>query len=97
MIEAKRMGRPPRRAGERLSKNRTFRVRDKLDEQLRAAAEQSGRTVSGEIEHRLEISLQDGREARNMTEFLFWAVVTILAGIAVFAVAWVARGYNHPI
>jgi hypothetical protein len=51
-------GRPPRRADERLSKNRTFRVWDKLDEQLRAAAQQSRRTISAEIEYRLENSFQ---------------------------------------
>jgi predicted transcriptional regulator len=49
-------GRPPRHAGERLSKNRTFRVRDELDAKLQAAAKQSHRTVSAEIEHRLEQS-----------------------------------------
>jgi hypothetical protein len=56
--KATKAGRPPRRADERLSKNRTFRVWDKLDEQLRAAAEQSRRTVSAEIEYRLENSFQ---------------------------------------
>jgi hypothetical protein len=34
-----------------------------------------------------------------MTEFLFWfgLVAIILAGIVAFAIAWMARGYNHPI
>jgi hypothetical protein len=54
--KATKAGRPPRRANERLSKNRTFRVWDKLDEKLQAAAEQSLRTVSAEIEYRLENS-----------------------------------------
>jgi len=39
-----------------LVKNRTFRVWGKLDNLLRAAAEQSRRTVSAEIEFRLELS-----------------------------------------
>jgi hypothetical protein len=51
-------GRPPRHAGERLTKNRTFRVWDKLDDQLQAAAQQSRRTVSAEIEYRLEYSFR---------------------------------------
>src|SRR5262245_16683392 len=54
-----KIGRPPKREGERLSKNRTFRVRATLDEQLAAAAKQSGRSVSEEIEHRLENSFQE--------------------------------------
>lgn len=49
-------GRPPRRAGELLSKNRTFRVRPHLDEQLTEASLHAGRSVSEEIEVRLERS-----------------------------------------
>jgi len=56
-------GRPPKYKGERLSKNRTFRVRGLLDEQLIAAAAESGRSVSEEIEYRLERSFQAGRQA----------------------------------
>jgi hypothetical protein len=51
-------GRPPRHAGERLSKNRTFRVRGELDYRLQAAANESGRSVSEEIEYRLENSFR---------------------------------------
>jgi hypothetical protein len=49
-------GRPPRHPGERLSKNRTFRVRGGLDERLQAAAAATGRSVSEEIEFRLDQS-----------------------------------------
>lgn len=49
-------GRPPRHQGERLSKNRTFRVRGSLDGRLQAAAAASGRSVSEEIEFRLDQS-----------------------------------------
>ena len=49
-------GRPPRHQGKRLSKNRTFRVRGDLDEKLQAAAVVSGRSVSEEIEFRLDQS-----------------------------------------
>ena len=52
----KKLGRPPKRKGERLSKNRTFRVRGILDEYLKGRAGESGRSVSEEIEARLERS-----------------------------------------
>lgn len=52
-------GRPARREGERLSKNRTFRVRGALDDQLLKSATNSGRSVSEEIEHRLERSFSE--------------------------------------
>ena len=58
MVRKPKAGRPPRHAGERLVKNRTFRVWGWLDDQLQAAAEQSRRTVSAEIEYRLEHSYQ---------------------------------------
>jgi hypothetical protein len=51
--KATKAGRPPKREGERLSKNRTFRVRGALDSQLQAAAEENERSVSEEIEYRL--------------------------------------------
>jgi hypothetical protein len=58
MVRKPKAGRPPRHAGERLVKNRTFRVWGWLDDQLQAAAEQSRRTVSAEIEFRLEDSFR---------------------------------------
>ena len=58
MVRKPKAGRPPRHAGEHLVKNRTFRVWRKLDHQLQAAAGQSRRTVSAEIEFRLEHSYQ---------------------------------------
>ena len=58
MVRKPKAGRPPRHAGERLVKNRTFRVWGWLDDQLQAAAEQSRRTVSAEIEFRLGDSFQ---------------------------------------
>jgi hypothetical protein len=58
MVRKPKAGRPPRHAGERLVKNRTFRVWGWLDDKLQAAAEQSRRTVSAEIEFRLEHSYQ---------------------------------------
>src|SRR6516165_845929 len=58
-------GRPPRREGERLSKNRTFRVRGALDALLQAAANEAGHSISEEIEHRLEASFH-GEHIVNM-------------------------------
>ena len=51
-------GRPPRHEGGLLSKSRTFRVRPHLDELLRKAASEAGRSVSEEIEYRLENSFR---------------------------------------
>jgi hypothetical protein len=50
----KKVGRPPRRQGEILSKNRTFRVRGDLDKKLQDAAAKGGRSVSETIERVLE-------------------------------------------
>lgn len=48
-----RAGRPPRHKGERLSKSRTFRIRDDIDAELIRSAEESGLSVSEMIERRL--------------------------------------------
>jgi hypothetical protein len=47
-----------------LSRPRSFRVRPGLDRLLQAAAGEASRTVSQEIEHRLERSFHDDRVAR---------------------------------
>jgi hypothetical protein len=60
-------GRPPRHKGERLSKNRTFRVRGELDEKLHRAATASGRSVSEEIEFRLEMTFAADERAEEKT------------------------------
>jgi hypothetical protein len=60
-------GRPPRHAGEVLRKNRTFRIRARLDELLEEAAAKAGRSVSEEIEHRLELSFWEDRAATAHT------------------------------
>jgi len=52
----KKPGRPRKPKDQRRSKNRTFRVRGQLDEFLVARADESGRSVSEEIEARLERS-----------------------------------------
>jgi hypothetical protein len=68
---AVRIGRPPKRVGERLSKNRTFRVRGKLDEHLMKAAAESGRSVSEEIEVRLAGSFQRDAMVTDVLKVLF--------------------------
>lgn len=52
----KQRGRPTRHAGGKLSKNRTFKIYPDLDAKLIAAAAKTGRTVSEEIERRLDRS-----------------------------------------
>jgi hypothetical protein len=52
----KKRGRPSKPKGERRSKNRTFRVHGLMDEYLIGHADLSGRSVSEEIEARLERS-----------------------------------------
>lgn len=64
------MGRPPRRK-ERLSKNRTFRIRQTLDDQLVAAADASRRSVSEEIEFRLEQTFAMGAAVTRGAAFEF--------------------------
>jgi hypothetical protein len=54
----KKPGRPPRNAGKRLSKNRTFRLDPDFDRRLQDAAEASGVSISEEIMRRLEASFQ---------------------------------------
>jgi len=76
------MGRPPKREGERLSKSRTFRVRGTLDNALRVEAERSGRSVSEEIEFRLERSFGNdglldmalGENVADLIQMIFMAV-----------------------
>jgi hypothetical protein len=61
MVEKPKLGRPPRHAGERMAKNRTFKIWNWLDDALQAEAEQWRRTVSAEIEFRLELSFRVDR------------------------------------
>jgi hypothetical protein len=56
MARKLKAGRRPKYPGEKLAKNRTFRVRGRLDDNLQAAARRSGKSVSEEIEYRLETS-----------------------------------------
>jgi hypothetical protein len=52
----KKRGRPPKPRGARRSKNRTFRIRENLDDYLINKANETGRSVSEEIEARISRS-----------------------------------------
>lgn len=64
MATGKKGGRPLKHPGEPLSKAMAFRLRPRLAELLQAAAEKHSRTLSQEIERRLEQSFQDERLAQ---------------------------------
>ena len=57
MEEKKRIGRPPKVDAVRKRKNQTFRIRDEIAKQLAISAEYNQRSISEEIEYRLEQSL----------------------------------------
>jgi hypothetical protein len=61
MAAKKRIGRPPKAKEDRKAVNFTFRSRDQMRERLEAAAAASGRSISEEIEHRLNQSFDEER------------------------------------
>src|SRR5437660_327572 len=61
MALKKRIGRPPKAKEHRKAVNFTFRSRDQMRERLEAAAAASGRSISEEIEHRLNQSFDEER------------------------------------
>jgi len=60
-MAAKKGGRPLKHPGEPLSKAMAFRLRPRLAELLHQSAAAGSRTISQEIEHRLERSFHDDR------------------------------------
>jgi hypothetical protein len=56
--ETKRKGRPPKYAGEGKRQNFSFRIRDKTRERLIATVAETGRSLSEEIEYRIDQSFQ---------------------------------------
>lgn len=56
MEKKRRRGRPRKQAALRKRNNLTFRTRDGLREQLEKTAKENGRSISEEIEHRLQMS-----------------------------------------
>ncbi len=77
-------GRPTKRKGEVLSKNRTFRVRDQLDLRLQQAAAGKGRSVSEEIEMRLEATFDaddvSGTRYAELQRWLDRAIAVLALG-----------------
>ena len=68
MAKRKRIGRPPKPPKNRKSVNFTFRSREEMREQLRVAADRSGRSISEEIEYRLNQSFQKGTDLGGRRE-----------------------------
>src|SRR4051812_7138361 len=56
--QPKRRGRPPKYAGEGKRQNFSFRIRSSVRNQLIGAVAESGRSLSEEIEYRLEQSFE---------------------------------------
>ena len=72
---AKKMGRPLLSPIERKSRIVQFRCRDDLYELLGKAADEGGRSISGEIEYRLGASfLRDLNDAEDLTGKLTKAI-----------------------
>ena len=79
-VVSKQRGRPTRHEGATLSKNRTFKILPLLDQQLSESATKTGRTVSAEIEHRLELSfLQDAAAGHPDTAAMLRKIQTAIA------------------
>jgi hypothetical protein len=55
----RRVGRPPKPKDELKARNMTFRVRERLRERLQQAAQENGRSVSEEIEYRVESTFKE--------------------------------------
>ena len=70
MAKRKRIGRPPKPAKERRTVNFTFRSRGEMRELLRTAAEVGGRSISEEIERRLDQSFKQEQMARAVAKAL---------------------------
>jgi hypothetical protein len=66
MERERKKGRPPKfAAGERTRGPLTVRLRDRVRSELEAAAAEAGRSLSEEIEHRIELSLARRDDLRN--------------------------------
>jgi hypothetical protein len=81
MPRGKGGGRKLKRPGAPLSENINFRLRPELKEKLKAAAEEAGRTVSEEVQYRLEQSFA-GHDwiTRDLAEDIAGAMINHLKG-----------------
>jgi len=73
-------GRRPRRKDAPLSKSQTFRLSASLDEQLRRAAKEAGRSISEEIQFRLELTFRFRHYAAPTIESIQGSIITGPAG-----------------
>jgi len=79
-------GRPRKSPAEKLRRQKKFRTTDALDAKLKAAARAAGRSVSEEIEHRLEMSFAQGSMAREAAACVRETLNDMLEeGVRVFA------------
>ncbi len=89
----RRGGRPPKRPGEPKAGNLTLRTYGDLRQKLEAAARLSGRSVSGEVEMRLERSFANDEMRAIIREELAAVAPEITGG----PVNIDARGTDHEI
>jgi phage protein D len=61
MAEPKKRGRPPKRPGAGSRRNYAFRMTDATRDQVVAAADKNGRSMSEELEARIEASFAEDR------------------------------------
>lgn len=66
----KRMGRPPKSPEKGKRQNYTFRMSDADRDKLIAFAERSGRSMSEEIERRVELSFEQSVKIADIIEFI---------------------------
>jgi Arc-like DNA binding domain len=80
---ARGRGRPPIPEADRKRANLTFRTRSGMREKLEAAAAQSGRSVSEEVEYRLERSFQQAESIADILGGVATANLLLLISMAI--------------
>jgi hypothetical protein len=85
MAKKKKRGRPPRHPDQLLRGHRSFRIGEKLDAKLQEAATTVGRSISEEIEFRLERSFYDDDMAeRFLGSHLAAELLRLIRGVMAF-------------
>jgi hypothetical protein len=80
----KRLRRPALAGGQRLAKNRTFRIRDGLDKTLGKSAKAAQRSISEEIEHALSTYYYDARtQSRLLGSEAASEILRLIRGVMV--------------
>ncbi|WP_197093349.1 hypothetical protein, partial [Methylobacterium aquaticum] len=73
--EQKKRGRPPKPAAERRRHNQTFRCTDDMLAKLQAAADEGQRSLSEEVERRLETSFREPEIVNKVTEMAMNSII----------------------